>query len=578
MASPEPVVDQLYELKVYADTIKNLRKDIKTRESLISAYLALPGKAQRAEFVDHIDKTIPRATFYRWVNKYKAKGKAALAHKKRADAGDKRKELSPELQVIAEAYLMESGEFNVTEAIRRIINVHDETASDYLIRRWVKEAGIRDKWYNWWHKQKARTLFPSVHHGRGINPPVIWYVDDHDQDCLVYSQDDEGNEIMIRPKTIRVLQPECNMIVGYSITDRAYGGREIKLAILNAIMKWKVIPEQIFIEADKRMQESGNLQGLEFLGIKVITVAYAPTNKLEVEASFKADRLELDATFRSYISNRPSNRPDKAELRIEYTFEEYCVKYNNFCEYWNFERLSVYRGKDKQTPVEMWNNWIKKGWNPKRIDKQLEHDLPFMFSKYETRVLCGGELTFTIDGIKQYYTGACLMSIPEGTEIGVRRNFLDPRYAYAYWGKKRLGTIELIERIGYGYGEYSNEATIQMIRNYKLLRKKYLAKTTDFSPYIESYIKYAEEKAKERKTDTILLPDKLIAFIREQTINPLDASEEINQQQLNAMGLDFEYRHNVETQVETGHALSLQSEPGISDDEIAKYLEELEGK
>jgi hypothetical protein len=117
-----------------------------------------------------------------------------------------------------------------------------------------------------------------------------------------------------------------------------------------------------------------------------------------------------------------------------------------------------------------------------------------------------------------------------------------------------------------------------MIRNYKLLRKKYLAKTTDFSPYIESYIKYAEEKAKERKTDTILLPEKVIAFIREQTINPLDASEEINQQQLNAMGLDFEYRHNVETQVETGHALSVQSEPGISDDEIAKYLEELEGK
>jgi hypothetical protein len=536
---------------------------------MIEYYLSL-GKGERSEFISHVTRFVARGTFFRWLKKYRENG--TIAAKERSDKGEKRKELPDEVCDVVRAFLISSPQWSVSEAIRktRLIaergNIIDDNGevideiSDYLVRRWVKRRPIHDMWFNRWYSKSNRGLYASVMHSRGINPPnTVWMVDDHDQDVLVWAKDKDGKMRQVRPKAIRVIDPETNMIMGSKLTDEHYGATEIKEAILDGIIKHRMIPEQIYLECDKRMREKGIRQGLEFMGVKIIGTPYNPTAKSNVERSFGNDRMELDCHFDSYINNNVVNRPDDAENRVRVDYDEYAEQYMQYVERWNNERLSIYRGKKKMTPVAMWNQWIEKGWKPTRISGDVIRHLPYWFGKVEERVVNGGMVRFTIDGEQFFYIGDCLLGLPNGFPVEIRRNFMDMQTGYVYCEGKRIGTCEIVEKLGYGFDEYSNQKVVEMIAKYRNKRAKLLKVSADEMPFIESWIAIAEKYQKEKHGgEKMLIPTAVVKFLHEQTGSALEAVEKAQKREIKELELDKGIRAE-----------------GATDEEIRKMIAEL---
>lgn len=516
---------------------------IEVRDKMIEQYLSL-SKDERGMALNHITKYIKRSTFYYWVRRYKEQGK--LIRKKRSDSGKRRKLVPEYVKQLAEALVISRPQYNIQRALDGIKalcakgELFDpetgelcEEVSEYVLREHLNNSLVQDKWFFRWYPKSRRTLFASMSHSRGINPPnTVWMIDDHDQDLLVWSEDKEGKRRQIRPKVIRVLDPETNMIVGWSMTDDTYGSVEIKTAVLDAIIRTKTIPMQIYIECDKRMRESGLLDGAEWLGIKIIGTPYNPTAKTNVEHSFCNDRMELDANYSSYINNNTVNRPDDAHERVFHDYSEYLADYAAYVEHWNSTRLSIYRGKVKKTPIEMWNAWVKKGWNPKILPNHIIEKLPYRFSKRELRHVRAGRIQFTIDGEVFYYLGECLLGMPEGYPVHVRRKFGDLRDGYVYIGDNNIGKVFLQEKVGYGFEEYGQPEAIKLIQGFRLKRAKLLKVSDDAYPFIASYIRRIDELAKSKKDAKMIIPRKVIQFISEKESSAIEELEKHRKQEV----------------------------------------------
>jgi transposase-like protein len=189
------------------------------------------------------------ATFYRWIKEYDNKGLSGIKRKKRKDSGIIRKPVDPEAKRLFAAYVLARGDWNVEFAIRdfnpELINKGFEPLTRIQAERIIDERQLKDSWTINFKKGFSRNMMPSVIHQRGINPPnTIWQVDDHDQDLLVAYQGKEINlfkeaiigfeeyidkktgEIknkVVRPKAIRVIDPNTNMIMGDFLTGDTYG-------------------------------------------------------------------------------------------------------------------------------------------------------------------------------------------------------------------------------------------------------------------------------------------------------------------------------------------------------------------
>jgi len=425
--------------------------------------------------------------------------------------------------------------------------------SAYLFKKWADANKVYDKWYHRTYSQRSRHLFPSSSHGRGLHPPILWMVDDHDQDVLVWMRDKYGNLRQGRPKVIRVLCPETNLIVGYHLTDSAYGSVEIKKAILNAIKNYGVLPKQIYLECDKRMRETGLVEGLTKLGIEIIGREYSPTQKANVEQSFRQDRMEFDKEFRSYISNNPINRPDKAHERVDTDFAEYCRLYEEYIQHWNTVRTSIFRGKIRKTPVEMWNAWVSGengvSWSPDRIHESAYADLPYWFSKRQTRSISGSRVRFTIgkdDEREEYFFAGkrsydeygevvvddCLIALGNRSRVDICLHFEDLRTGYVY--KKgteiKLGEIEIMDKVGYGFGAYATKEVVDLVRKMSRMVKASLRidkeKEAFYSHWLSEAQRMADAASRSDVAEVMMLPCKVYKLLRDQVGNPYDVAAE----------------------------------------------------
>ncbi len=528
------------------------------RDKLIETYLNL-SRDEKSQVLGYVRQFMSERTWYSWVSRYRNRGH--LKRKVRADRGKSRKELPTFMQELLQAILISHPQWNVQKAYEdmKLLAVNGELmdpetgevyedVSEYLVREWLKTSIVRDRWYFRWYSKSRRNLYTSMSHARGINPPnTIWMIDDHDQDVLVWGKDEDGNDRQIRPKVMRMLDPETNMIMGFCMTDSTYGSVEIKTAILDSIIKHRCIPKQIYLECDKRMRESGIIEGLEKLGIEVIGTPYNPTAKVNVERSFGNDRMELDSKYDSYINHNTVERPDEAEKRVFVSFDEYLQDYTDYVEHWNTQRLSIFRGKVKMTPVDMWNAWIKRGWKPEMLPMSVIEHLPYWFGKKEVRVVQGGRVRFTIDGEQFYYLGECLMQLPNGTPVDIRRKFNDPREGYCYISNENLGKIQLQEKVGYGFLEYSQQEAVEMVKGFNLMRTKILKVNEEELPFIKSYLNRIEELSKSQIKDaTMLIPNKIIKFINEKTGSALEVSEKMRAEDVKVLKVKSQLTRSLE--------------------------------
>jgi transposase len=542
------------------------------RDKLIETYLNL-SRDEKSQVLNYIRQFMSERTWYSWVSRYRNRGH--LKRKVRADRGKSRKELPTFMQELLQAILISHPQWNVQKAYEdmKLLAVNGELmdpetgevyedVSEYLVREWIKTSIVRDRWYFRWYPKRKRNLYTSMSHARGINPPnTVWMIDDHDQDVLVWGKDDDGKDRQIRPKVIRSLDPETNMIMGWCMTDKTYGSIEIKTAIIDGIIKHRCIPKQIYLECDKRMRESGLIEGLEKLGIEVIGTPYNPTAKVNVERSFGNDRMELDSKYDSYINHNTVERPDDADRRVFTNYEEYFQDYADYVEHWNTQRPSIFRGKIKMTPVDMWNAWIKRGWKPEMLPMSVIDHIPYWFGKKEVRVVQGGRVRFTIDGEQFYYLGECLMQLPNGTPVDIRRKFNDPREGYVYIGNENLGKIFLQEKIGYGFLEFSQPEAVRMVQGFNLMRTKLLKVNDEDYPFIKSYLNRIEELSKSQIKDaTMLIPNKIIRFINEKTGSALEVSEKMRQEEVSVL------------KVKSGLTRKMDSKVNDLDDEISALL------
>ncbi len=542
------------------------------RDKLIETYLNL-SRDEKSQVLGYVRQFMSERTWYSWVSRYRNRGH--LKRKVRADRGKSRKELPTFMQELLQAILISHPQWNVQKAYEdmKLLAVNGELmdpetgevyedVSEYLVREWIKTSIVRDRWYFRWYPKRKRNLYTSMSHARGINPPnTVWMIDDHDQDVLVWGKDDDGKDRQIRPKVIRSLDPETNMIMGWCMTDKTYGSIEIKTAIIDGIIKHRCIPKQIYLECDKRMRESGLIEGLEKLGIEVIGTPYNPTAKVNVERSFGNDRMELDSKYDSYINHNTVERPDDADRRVFLNFDEYLQDYADYVEHWNTQRPSIFRGKIKMTPVDMWNAWIKRGWKPEMLPMSVIDHIPYWFGKKEVRVVQGGRVRFTIDGEQFYYLGECLMQLPNGTPVDIRRKFNDPREGYVYIGNENLGKIFLQEKIGYGFLEFSQPEAVRMVQGFNLMRTKLLKVNDEDYPFIKSYLNRIEELSKSQIKDaTMLIPNKIIRFINEKTGSALEVSEKMRQEEVSVL------------KVKSGLTRKMDSKVNDLDDEISALL------
>ena len=545
------------------------------RDKLIETYCTLD-KAEKSQVLNYIRQFMSERTWYSWVSRYRKRG--SLERKVRSDKGQNRKELPTFMQELLQAILISYPQWNIQKAYEDMKLLAEngelidpetgevyEEVSEYLIRQWLEGSLVRDRWYFRWYPKRRRNLYTSMSHARGINPPnTIWMIDDHDQDVLVWGKDQDGNDRQIRPKVMRVLDPETNMIMGWCMTDDTYGSVEIKTAIIDSILRHRCIPKQLYLECDKRMRESGIIEGLEKLGIDVIGTPYNPTAKVNVERSFGNDRMELDSKYDSYINHNTVVRPDEAEKRVFVSFDEYLQDYSDYVDHWNTQRLSIFRGKVKMTPVDMWNAWVNRGWNPTMLPNSVIEHIPYWFGKKEVRVVQGGRVRFTIDGEQFYYLGECLMQLPNGTPVDIRRKFNDPREGYAYIGEENLGKIFLQEKVGYGFLEYSQPEAVKMVQGFNLMRTKLLKVNEQDYPFIKSYLNRIEELSKSQTTDaTMLIPNKVIKFISEQSGSALEVTERMREAEVSVIKVKSKLTREMDGKVNS------------LDDDISEMLGEL---
>ena len=540
-------------IRAQMDVLKTQKKSAVAWSNFFKYYESL-SQGERAHYTADLIKNlnVSRTTFFNRLKKYRIKGEKGLTHKGRNDKYMVRIHICPNLKKLIEYALYESGEWNVSAVIRKIqdgINVggykeifinsdFPKLPSDFSLRKWLSSTNIKDKWTYLWYNKRSRHLFQSVYHERGKRPPcTIWFVDDHDQDLLVWKDTAGGPQI--RPKALRVIDPETNMLMGWHLTNTSYGAKEIKKALLHAFFRHRVIPNQIYLECDRRMREEGILIGLEdILDIKIYGNPYSPTDKANVEKSFNIDRLELDSTFDSYISNNPINRPDGAADRVNIDFAEYNASYERYCNEWNTLRKIKYKGKD-MTPVEIWNAWSKgvyskgKPWHPTTIAEQdLEH-FPYWFSKVEERTIRGGQVQFTINGEAFRYADIpgenALMGFGNGRKVYIRRHFEDLKtgYVYEHPGKnaRMIGKIQLIEGIGYGMNFEEDMPAIDYIRDIRVATRKGLKIDKDLQKEIQIHINRAESLIKADRSgrhENVIMPvnNKIIAFLKHSEGNP----------------------------------------------------------
>jgi hypothetical protein len=580
-------------IEALAAGVKEYKKSSSARANLITTFQQIKSKFDRAKFVHRIceELTITTSCFYDWVKKYNKKGADGLKHKVRSDKGTMRKKLNKITQKLVQYTLLDSAEWNISSAIRIIQRQIDEGIHDdilgikqpderpkiqeYGVRRWIDTTKLKDQHARVWHAKSCRNLYQSVTHARGINPPcTIWQVDDHDQDLLVWIKDKHGDIKQGRPKAIRVIDPETNMLMGWCLTDRAYGSLEIKKAILHAITRTGVLPEQIFLEGDRRMQEKGILDGLtNFLRISIYSTKYNPTAKANVEKSFHADRLEFDSQYDSYISNNPQNRPDDADKRVYVDFSEYEKDYNEFCEHWNTMRKSKFNDKVYKTPVEMWNDWVNRGWAPNRITEDMLPHLPYWLGKAEIRTISASMVQFSINGEKFKYLddldAPCLLSLRDGFKVTIRRHFETLRTGYVYVGEYpndlMVGKIKIQEKIGYGYGEF---ADIEAIEYVKALRKLTSSVKVDriehqmFSAYLKEAKAIIKDKDRESACKvSMLIPNRIIKLLRHAVGEACEIRAKQDEQQLQ------EVMNSIDT--------SYIPKKGYSKEEIDNLLKEI---
>jgi len=546
------------------EPFEKFKKMAEVKKGLVSKYLLLKNKLQRGIFVQKVMEKykIKRSTFYKWIEKYEIKGPNALNRKTRKDRGKARKPLDIFIKKQVQVALLDSGEWNMSRAIAKIQSQIDEGLHDghfmdaesgevirpkldvRKITECINKTKTKDAWVRKWHSKDVRRQQPSVSHSRGITPPCKhWQIDDHDQDLLTWSLDKYGELHQIRPKVLKVLDPELNMIMGWCLTDGPYGSIEIKKAILHAITRNGVIPDQIYLECDKRMRERGMESGLEtFLGIQIYGTPYNSTAKASVEKSFNIDRLELDSEFESYISNNPINRPDGAEDRVFLDFSEYEKIYAEYVEWHNKVRTSVYRGNVRKTPVEMWNDWIEREWKPNCIsDTDLEH-LPYWMSKGEERTVRSGSVRFTIGGVPYNYVDILederhpLMSAPEGSKVTIRRHFENLKTGYVYIGEhpsqEMVGRVQLLEKIGYGYGEFTETPVIDLINSMKKMVNKQLKALPEELHEMQAIFREAEARMKDINRAKVadakmVIPRNIIKFLPHHTSEPVMAFAKI---------------------------------------------------
>jgi hypothetical protein len=301
------------------------------------------------------------------------------------------------------------------------------------------------------------------------------------------------------------------------------------MSIINAIRLTGTIPNQIYLERDKRMRESGLMDGLEALGVAVKGTPYNPTAKANVEQSFKQDRIHLDGNFKSYINNNPANRNDRAEEHIEFSLEDYRVEYNQFVKAWNHTKKIKFL-KTRKTPVGIWNWWAKeKGWKPTRLPQTQIDQLPYLFAKKEELTVRGGMIRKTVLGEYMYYTGKCLIDVPEGKKVIIKRNIEDQESAQVFYHNKYIGNIEIFKALGYGYGEYSSQKHIEEIMRLRNLKKRKLKESKEDVAYLDAYINKVLHNKPDVTEDKILVPTgilKILPQLQEYDPAEITASEE----------------------------------------------------
>ena len=568
-------------LDTYIDDLRENIKSPEVRKKIIDLYHRQPGRFEKGAFMLHLADRLEvnKATIYGWIARFKDRGINALAHKTRSDNGTSRKALDECLKKVIKYQLLISGEWNVSFAIKQIrkylkyecpeikdmlIKIDPKkdadaelkrlqslTFTDYMVREWLVTTNIKDQHENKHRCMHNRHQFPSVRHDRRKSKPnVIWYIDDHDQDLLVEIVDIFGNVRYIRPKTIRVIDPATNQLKGWFMTDSAYGSVEIKKAIINAIL-WNnlEIPQQIYLECDKRMREGGILEALEnFLGIEIYGTPYNPTAKANVEKSFHIDRLHLDSTFTSYLSNNPLHRPDKAEKRVKVTFAQYKELYDGFCLIWNNVETSVYGGGVRMTPLQMYKKHLDAGWVPTTLsEKDIEH-LPYWFGKKEEKTVDGTMIKFTIDKESYYYYDTedmpCLCQLRNKSKVTVRRHFEDLQTAYVYTGvypnEKWVGRIQVFESEEYGFGKYKKSDLIEAISRLRKMKQKELNIDNVEFRFFEKALRKASQSVvgmelEQAKRETILLPRTITKYIPHLLHDPTEVSMAQTTSQLSDM-------------------------------------------
>ena len=118
----------------------------------------------------------------------------------------------------------------------------------------------------------------------------------------------------------------------------------------------------------------------------------------------------------------------------------------------------------------------------------------------------------------------------------IRRKFNDPREGYCYIGNENLGKIAIQEKVGYGFLEYSQPEAVEMVKGFNLMRTRVLRVNEEELPFIKSYLKRIEELSKsDIKDATMLIPNKIIKFITEQTGSALEVTEKMRTEEVKVL-------------------------------------------
>ena len=119
--------------------------------------------------------------------------------------------------------------------------------------------------------------------------------------------------------------------------------------------------------------------------------------------------------------------------------------------------------------------------------------------------------------------GECFLALPDKTKVIIKRNIYDLNDARVYLKDKYIGDVKVLEKIGYGYNEYTSQKVIEQIQRYKAIRRKKITEATEELKYLDAYIDNLLRKAKNNNPkDKIIVKRSLMKGLFEHLHNPYE--------------------------------------------------------